>query len=117
MKIKLSPLDKLFSEFIRKRANGICEKCLKPTEFKRLQTSHYHGRRKKSVRFNEDNAAGLCFACHQHLGENPYEHTEWFKKRLGDDKFELLHAQAQQLMKVDEDMVKLRLKQLLKEGL
>ena len=91
MKIKIDPLDVLFSRFVRLRAGGVCEYCDKP---KRLQCSHFHGRRKKSVRWDGDNAAGLCFSCHQYLGENPYVHTEWFKKHLGSEKFEALNIRA-----------------------
>ena len=115
MKIKLLPLDKLFSRFIRLRANGVCERCGKPTPFERLQCSHFHGRRKKSVRWNEDNACALCFHCHQHLGENPLEHTEWYRKKIGNEKFVLLEIQAGQIVKPNQVLVKLYLEQKLAE--
>ena len=94
MKIKIDPLDTLFSQFIRQRAQGKCEKCKQPREMKALQCSHFHGRRKKSVRWDEDNASALDFHCHQYFTENPLEHTEWFKKRLGEKKFKDLNIRA-----------------------
>lgn len=115
MRVKIDPLDKLFSEYIRKKAaqNGGCEYCGKPTDWKGLQTSHFHGRRKRSVRYDPDNACGLCFSCHLHLGENPYVHTEFFKKRLGSERFEQLNIRANQLVKIDKEATKLYLKELL----
>lgn len=112
MKIKLDPLDKLFSKYIRLRAGGVCEYC---GQVKRLQCSHFHGRRKRSVRWNEDNACALCFSCHMYLGENPYVHTEFFKKRLGSQRFELLNIQAQIPCKPDIEAMTSRLKQKIKE--
>lgn len=87
MKIRLDPLDRLFSEYIRLRANNKCERC--GAYSKRLQCSHYFGRARKSVRYDEENAVALCFGCHQYFTSYPLEHTEWFKKRLGRN-FDLL---------------------------
>ena len=95
MKIKIDPLDILFSRLVRTLANGKCEFCGNPKEMGKLQCSHYHGRRKKSVRWDLENACGICFSCHQHFGENPYVHTEWFKKRLGSERFEQLNIRAE----------------------
>ncbi len=92
MKIRIDKLDVLFSKFIRLRAGGKCEYCGKPT--KRLQCSHFHGRRKRSTRYDPANACGLCFSCHQYLGEHPNIHTEFFKKRLGTERFEELNIRA-----------------------
>ena len=66
LKIKRNPLDELFSEFIRLRANGYCQRCLQYKGFKNLQTCHFHGRARLSVRYDPDNAIGGC-ADHIHL--------------------------------------------------
>ncbi len=112
MRIRLSPLDILFSHLVRLKAEGICEYCGKQT---RLECSHFHGRRKQSVRYDEDNACALCFSCHQFLGENPYVHTEFFKKRLGSKKFELLNIRAQKIEKVSKEALAIYLKSKIKE--
>ncbi|MBA7661936.1 hypothetical protein ES703_69956 [subsurface metagenome] len=111
MKIRLDPLDILFSQYIRLKAGGICEYCNRKT---RLQCSHFHGRRKRSVRWDEDNASALCFTCHLYMGENPYVHTEWFKQRLGSEKFEALNRRAEMLVKVDREAIKTSLKERIK---
>ena len=90
MKIKIDKLDILFSRLIRLRADRHCEYCGKYKGFENLQCSHFIGRRKKATRYDPDNACGLCFSCHLHLGENPYEHNEFFKKQLGSDRLNSL---------------------------
>ena len=115
MKIKLNPLDILFSKYIRLRAGGKCEYC---GEVKALQCSHFHGRRKQSTRYDPDNCTGLCFSCHQHLGENPYEHNEFFKKRLGSGWFEMLNIRANMIVKrskEDREKIKADLKERIKQ--
>ncbi len=111
MKIKIDRLDVLFSRFVRLRAGGICEYCGEP---KRLECSHFHGRRKRSVRWDPDNACGVCFTCHQYLGSNPYAHTEFFKKRLGSERFEALNIRAEIPQKIDRDKVEASLKEKIK---
>lgn len=120
MRIKLDQLDKLFSEFIRKRAMtkvGGCERCLTWKEnYKQLQCSHFNGRSKKSTRWDEDNACGLCFGCHQYLGSHPLEHTEFFKKRLGELNFDLLNSRARITCKPDKEALTLYFKARIGEG-
>ena len=103
MKIRIDPLDTLFSKVIRKRAGGVCEYC---GEKKNLQCSHFHGRRKKSTRWDIDNASALCFTCHQFLGEHPNIHTDWFTKRIGSERFEQLDIRARTPVKVDKVKIK-----------
>jgi len=129
MKIKTTVLDRLFSEFIRKRAvllTGGCEYCGaekhdKPKNdgtylpaWKQLQCSHYISRRNKSTRFDIDNCVGLCFSCHQYLDSNPYIHTEWVKKKLGSNKLELLVIRGNKSIKPDLDKLKLEIKGMIK---
>lgn len=119
MKVKIDPLDKLFSEYIRKRAVkncGGCEFCGKHKEWKELQCSHFFGRRHKNTRWHPDNAAGLCFACHMRLGEDPAVHTQWFKDKLGLDKFfELSILARSDGHGIDKEAIKADLKAKIKE--
>ena len=106
MKIKVDKLDILFSQFIRLRADGKCEYCGKYVGLARLQCSHFVGRRKRATRYDSDNACALDFSCHTYLQEHPYQHTEWFKKRLGSEKFEQLNIRAEQIVKIDKEATK-----------
>ncbi len=107
-------MDKAFSEVIRKRAinrTGGCERChAGKSSWKQLQTSHFWGRGRKMVRWDEDNAVGLCGACHLYLTAHPAEHTEWFKKKLGDLSYQLLELRAQVVGKPDIEGIWLWLK-------
>ncbi len=111
MKIKLNPLDVLFSKLVRLRADGVCEYCGRA---RNLQCSHFIGRRKQVTRYDLDNAAGLCFECHMYLGEHPYEHTEWFKKRLGSERFDQLMIRGRALVKIDKEAIREILKERIK---
>ena len=127
--MKVTPLDKLFSEFIRRRAmvlvNG-CERCLTMKydiikedgkafpAWKQLQCSHFWGRGKKSVRYDEDNAVGLCGACHMYFTANPGEHKDWFLNRLGQKGYDMLEGRARKSQKIDDVLMAMYLKQELK---
>lgn len=108
MKIRIDKLDKIFSELIRRRAilnTGGCEYCGKKEIWRDLQCSHFIGRRKRNTRYDPDNACGVDFSCHIYLGEHPYEHTEFFKKRLGSEKLEELIIKGNKIAKLDREEV------------
>jgi len=118
VKIKLDKNDRLFSEYIRKRAilrRGGCEYCGQRTIWKELQCSHFIGRRKRATRYDPSNAIGICFSCHLYLGEHPYEHTKFFEKLLGSEKLEELIRKGNTPTKLDKEKVTEYLKELLKE--
>lgn len=111
--IKRNATDALFSDLVRTLAGWKCERCFKSYENRRqgLHCSHFYGRRGKSTRWDVENAAALCFSCHNHMGENPAEHVKFFEKRLGLEKFEKLTLRANTpAIKVDEKMVRVYLK-------
>ena len=111
MRIGYTEEDKLFSQYIRKKSGGVCAKCEKYYGWKRLQASHYIGRRNKAVRWDEDNVVAHCFTCHMYLTENPHEHKVWKAKQLGARKYRLLLKRAIPIMKwTDDDKKKLRAK-------
>lgn len=129
-KIKTTKLDTLFSEYVRKRAIarvGGCERCLTPKHdkekedgstfpaWKQLQCSHFHGRAKQVVRYDEDNAAGLCAGCHMYFTSHPLEHLEWFKQQLGEEKFDMLNSRMRDMSKVDKAVIEIYLKVKLKK--
>ncbi|MFW9991935.1 MAG: hypothetical protein ACFFD4_07725 [Candidatus Odinarchaeota archaeon] len=110
MKIRITKLDKLFSELVRRKSGGYCERCGKRLGWQNLQTSHFWGRRAKSVRWDEDNACALCFYCHKHFGENPHVHVAWFQQRLGKKRYDALMGRLNDMTKVDKDAIEADLK-------
>ena len=134
MAAKRDPLDDSFSEFVRRRALarvGGCERCLtkkydttredgttKPA-YMQLQCSHFIGRTTKVVRWDEDNAAGLCGGCHTYLEHHPDEHHMWFFDHLGQATYDLLQARRRQIQRPDHAALGIYYKvqiALLKEG-
>tara|TARA_A100000172_G_scaffold80972_1_gene72169 strand:+ start:7508 stop:7879 length:372 start_codon:yes stop_codon:yes gene_type:complete len=118
MKIKLLQEDKLFSLYIRTKAKGFCEHCKKYFGIKKLQASHFIGRRNKAVRWDEENVSALCFYCHMvAMTENPLLHTNWMKKKLGARKFNKLVLRANKIKKWSKDdliLLRKKLKELIK---
>lgn len=113
MNIKITKCDRLFSELIRKRAGNKCEYCGKRKEFKQLQTAHGFGRRYKNVRYDPDNAAGLCFYCHRLIDENAELKRNFFIKRLGEQGYKLLMIRSNDTRKIDTKLIEICLTNLI----
>ena len=102
MKIKVNKLDAIFSQLVRTRDNWTCQVCGKyfpEGERRSLHCSHFHGRRKQSVRYEPLNAAAHCFACHKYLSENPLEFADWILSHLGPAGVALLTVMANKPVK------------------
>ena len=111
MRIKIDPLDNLFSIIIRRRAKSQCQRCLRYKEFGDLQCAHCFGRRKKSVRWDMDNALGLCFTCHRIIdGEDPDAKKELFVKFLGEKGYKNLRIRAEISKNYDRKLIEMFLK-------
>lgn len=125
-KVKRDLADKLWSEYIRKR-DKVCKIC--GTD-RNLTCSHYHSRRKESVRYHEWNTDALCISCHMKYehekgftegivnGEKislPKKYTAWKMKQLGENKYNQLLLIANKTHKKDRAMEVIRIKQLLKQ--
>ncbi len=116
LRIRIDPLDALFSTYIRLRADGICERCGQSIPIGRLQCCHYHGRANQQTRFDEDNVCACCFGCHQYFHSHPLEFTEWLRRRLGDTNFDLLTARTNlNHFKIDREAIRLYLQSKIDE--
>lgn len=113
MNIRITALDRMFSVYIRRRANWTCECCYKGFREGdgRLQCSHFHGRRKKSVRWDPDNCVALCFHCHQRFTENPMTHVSWMQRHLGEVRFQSLQVRANNIGMPDQKLIMLWLRE------
>lgn len=115
MRIKIDPLDKIVSEYIRKRACGYCERCRTYHGWQKLQASHFYGRGRRSVRYDPDNLVALCFGCHQYFRSYPLEYVEWVKNHLGDRAYDLLSARMRVIEKPDINGLTLYFRQKISE--
>ena|SRR3990167_2633312 len=124
MKIKISALDALFSQYIRLR-DGRCVCCADPASpHKRdpkercgtyretvLHAAHIFGRGQKSTRFNADNAVSLGFRCHRWMDSHTTEKHAWQAQRLGPARWHDLRRQAATPGKPDQALILLWLRQ------
>ena len=111
MRIKIDSLDRLFAQYIKLR-DKTCQYCGGTGG---LQTAHFWGRGMKSVRWDVDNACLLCFGHHQYFHSRPLEYVEWFSNRLNEEAFINLQARANTPQKPDRELIRLKLKELIKE--
>lgn len=100
-------LDKMCSEFVRKRAikeSGGCQRCgaqkhdiikddgsIYPA-YKQLQWAHCFTRSVLATRWDERNGLGLCAGCHFYLDARGDEKQSFFLSMLGQQQFDLLSA-------------------------
>ena len=120
MKIKISKLDKLFSDLIRRRDDWRCRKCKRQHDsedsYSRmgLHCSHFFGRSNKGTRFDPLNCLSLCMGCHLYFHAHPIEHTEWFKSQITEKEFDELNRKARAAVKIDLEEIREWIKQELK---
>jgi 5-methylcytosine-specific restriction endonuclease McrA len=106
--MKIKPADKYFSLFIRKRDGWTCQRCGTTYEppTTALHCSHYFGRTRKSVRYDEENCDALCYGCHRFWEKEDREGYRAFKiKQLGERRFNALQVRANSTMKLDETLI------------
>lgn len=99
--MKVDKLDSLFSKYIRLKAGGKCEYC---GETPNPRGYHCHhgvvGRRYLNTRYEEDNCAALCMACHNLFGDFPSINNDFFLKRIGSKRMEELEIIARTYRKM-----------------
>ncbi len=113
--MKLDPLDTLFSQYVKLKAGGKCEYCGKTPS---PQGYHNHhgvvGRRYLNTRWEEDNCAALCMACHNFLADFPSINSDFFIGRIGTKRMEEIEIMARTYRKMTKERRE-EIKQKLKE--
>lgn len=96
-------LDKLWSEYVRKRDNCNCQKC-KKVYGQSVSPHHAFGRRHRAVRWDVDNGVSLCYFCHiQWAHRDSAGFTEWFKNHVGEDVYNRLAEAHNEIFKPTMD--------------
>ena len=114
-RIKLRSTDTTYSKYLRAKRNYTCERCEKFYENGiGLQVSHFYGRAKESVRFDERNTDCLCAGCHQYFTANPNDYVEWKRKRMGERAFKILTIDAHTTGKRDDKKILIWLKEVMR---
>jgi len=88
VKIKTSNLDRLFSQYIRTKANFTCKACKKNSGI--MDCAHIVSRRSTATRWFKANAVCLCRACHMKFTADPFGWVEIVTDWMGEDKLQAL---------------------------
>ena len=115
MKIKVTKLDTLWANAVKKRDGYRCRKCGKvyPKGSRGIQAAHIFGRRHKSTRWDMSNGLTLCFGCHRWNHENPVEYAKWLKEEIGQAEIDRLNIKRfETFRKGDEYKFEMYLKSL-----
>ena len=118
MPVHIDSLDKLFSKYIRLRANGVCEYCGRVCNPKGYHTHHFIGRRYLNTRYQPDNGAALCFSCHNLVSDFPRINQEFLTKRVGSeraDELELIARTYKKMTSERREQIKADLKERIKQ--
>lgn len=113
MKLRRTKADALFSDYIRIRDRWTCQRCFKKYEppTQALHAAHCFSRSNRSTRFEPRNAISLCYGCHSFIDRNAEEKIAFFKKKLGEKRYELLRIKSKLPEKIYESAVCIWLKQ------
>lgn len=122
-KVLLDRADLLWRTIIKWRAGarpqtvwmGQCQRC---GCYRALQAAHNIGRGKsRATRCDLDNGAALCAGCHQTIDQVADEKRAFFRRFLGDERYERLELVRQSRARVDIQLVVLQLEAVArKEG-
>lgn len=117
MGIKIRKSDKLFSTFIRQRANWKCERCGRQHEMtsQGLHCAHVFTRSREATRHDPENAYALCYGCHSWGHRNPLQFHEWVKGKMGDEAYMRLMIRSNSYGKRDDKLAEITLQAMLKE--
>jgi len=119
-KIKLRKTDRLYTEYLRRKYDYICQRCgrgYSPDNCRNLGVSHYWGRWHENTRFDDDNCVPICtLPCHRLWGgEERPEYKEFMVNRLGQKGYDLLELRKHIRKKRDDKADLIILKEMLKE--
>ena len=106
MKLK-EKLDRVFSEFIRRRdsdKNGFikCYCCGKILHWKKAQNMHFIPRQHMATRFSETNCHSGCIRCNYYNNGNIEEYAIHLKKDYGENIIEELTLAKHRSVKISE---------------
>jgi 5-methylcytosine-specific restriction endonuclease McrA len=91
--------DKVFSEYIRRRDNGICFTCGLKKHWKQMQNGHYVSRAHRSLRWDEINCHCQCVGCNVFRNGNMTSYAVRLEKKYGIGILQKLEAKRHTIRK------------------
>ena len=114
-------IDKVFSEYIRKRDSnkdvyGLCCTCAKKIHYKDAHAGHFMSRRHYATRWDEENVALQCAGCNTFRGGEQYKFALYLNDKYKCDKATELLVKSRESIKLsilDLEKIYLHFKNLL----
>jgi 5-methylcytosine-specific restriction endonuclease McrA len=99
-------LDRIFSEYIRKRDTDYkgqveCISCQKTFQYKEVDAGHFISRKYLRTRWDEKNVHGQCRRCNRFAYGEQYLYSINLDRKLGDGTAEKLLMKSRQIIKLD----------------
>ena len=95
--MNITPSDKAFADCVKAAYDNTCQKC---GIHGRMENSHIHSRRHRTIRWCKENALPKCHGCHRWWHENPTESGKWFEDKYGPGLVELLREKKNNKFKI-----------------
>lgn len=102
---KIDKLDRIFSEFIRKRDTtpyGYCISCNKIITYDTCDCGHYINRKHMSLRFDEKNCNAQCRACNRFDEGAIQGYRRGLIKKIGEEATNMLEIRKHNTSKLSE---------------
>lgn len=98
--MKISPADKAFADCVKFKAQNKCVRCGMVRD--RMECSHIHSRRHRTIRWCKENGTCKCHGCHRWWHENPTEAGVWFVNKFGQGIEDILIEKKNSRVKVSK---------------
>ena len=95
--VKITAADRAFADCLKAAHDNTCEWC---GIIGRMETSHVHSRRHRTIRWDKLNANCLCNGCHRRWHESPLAASEWFSETFGEGRVAILREKMNNRVKV-----------------
>jgi len=99
MGVKITPADKAFSDVVHAAYDNTCCRC---GRVGRVENSHIHSRRHRTIRWCKENGVAKCHTCHRWWHENPTEAGLWFIEVFGQGTEDILIEKKNLKVKVSK---------------
>ncbi len=110
-------LDKLFSEYVRRRyadhaGQSKCVTCGKVDHWKNLQAGHFMSRRHHSLRWDEVNVQVQCVACNCFRAGEQYKFSVYLDNQHGPGTAEELQIKSHEITKLSRGDYEMKIEEI-----
>ncbi len=97
--VKRTPADIAFADCLKEAHDHVCVVCGRQG---RMEASHIHSRKHRTIRWCKENCLPKCHTCHRWWHGNPTESGIWFRNEYGEGMVEILLEKKRERVKVSK---------------